>query len=77
MQTATPSVSTSSPYGSVPSIHSNLMTIPSEIAPSERAPSERAASERPSVIITDDVNRLLQYLNGVENDRQRDNQCYG
>ena len=50
------------------------MTIPSEIAPSERAPSERAASERPSVIITDDVNRLLQYLHGVENDRQRDNE---
>ena len=78
-RTATPSVSTSSPRGSVPSIHSNLMTIPSEMAPSERAPSERARSERsaperPSVIITDDVNRLLQYLHGVENDRQRDNQ---
>jgi hypothetical protein len=50
------------------------MTIPSEIAPSEWALSERAATERPSVIITDDVNRLLQYLNGMENDRQRDNQ---
>ena len=72
--TGTASVSASSPRGSVPSIHSNLVTIPSEMAPSERARSERAPSERPSVIITDDVNRLLQYLHGVENDRQRDNQ---
>ncbi|KAF8270085.1 hypothetical protein EI94DRAFT_861064 [Lactarius quietus] len=79
MPSASMSVSTSSPRGSVPSIHSNLVTIPSEIAPSERAPieqarSERSEPERPSVIITDDVNRLLQYLHGVENDRQRDNQ---
>ena len=44
MPTATPSVSMSSPRGSVPSIHSNLMTIPSEIVPSEQAPSEWAAS---------------------------------
>ncbi|KAH9019155.1 hypothetical protein EDB84DRAFT_1625461 [Lactarius hengduanensis] len=41
---------------------------------SERARSERPPSEGPSVIITDDINRLLQYLHGVENDRQRDNQ---
>lgn len=53
-----------SPRGSVPSIHSDLMTIP----------SERPPSERPSVIITDDINRLLQHLHGLENDRQRDNQ---
>jgi hypothetical protein len=31
-------------------------------------------SERPSVIITDDINRFLQYLHGLEGDRQRDNQ---
>jgi len=58
------SVSMTSPRGSTPSIHSDLMTIP----------SERPPSERPSVIITDDINRLLQYLHGLENDRQRDNQ---
>ncbi|KAH9169356.1 hypothetical protein EDB89DRAFT_1479631 [Lactarius sanguifluus] len=77
--TASASVSMSSPHGSTPSAYSDLLTIPSEVAPSERAPSERARSERPpsegpSVIITDDINRLLQYLHGVENDRQRDNQ---
>ena len=55
-------VSMTSPRGSTPSIRSDLMTIPSE------------TSERPSVIITDDINRLLQYLHGLENDRQRDNQ---
>ena len=44
--------------------------IPSERPPSERPPSD---SER-SVIITDDINRLLQYLHGLEGDRQRDNQ---
>ena len=43
------------------------MTIPSERAPSERA------SERLSLIIMDDVNQLLQYLRGVENERQRNN----
>ena len=59
----------SSPRGSIPSIRSDLMTIPSE-----RPPSERSSSERPSVIITDDINRLLQYLHGLEGDRQRDNQ---
>jgi hypothetical protein len=58
------SVSMTSPRGSVPSIHSDWMTIP----------SERPPSERPSVIITDDINRLLQHLHGLENDRQRDNQ---
>ena len=42
--------------------------------PSERPPSERSSSERPSVIITDDINRLLQYLLRLEGDRQRDNQ---
>jgi hypothetical protein len=31
-------------------------------------------SERPSVIITDDINRLLQYIHGLEGERQRDNQ---
>ncbi|KAH9993287.1 hypothetical protein BJV74DRAFT_884401 [Russula compacta] len=62
--TASPSVSITSPRGSIPSIHSDLVTIP----------SERSLSERPSVIITDDINRLLQYLHGLENDRQRDNQ---
>ncbi|KAH8976581.1 hypothetical protein EDB86DRAFT_3095485 [Lactarius hatsudake] len=77
--TASASVSMSSPHGSTPSAYSDLLTIPSEVAPTERAPSERARSERPpsegpSVIITDDINRLLQYLHGVENDRQRDNQ---
>ena len=41
--------------------------------PSERAPSERATSERLSGIITNDVNRLIQCLRGVENERQRDN----
>ena len=55
-------VSMTSPRGSTPSIRSDLITIPSE------------TSERPSVIITDDINRLLQYLHGLENDRQRDNQ---
>ena len=69
MPTASPSVSISSPRGSIPSIRSDLMTIPSE-----RPSSERAPSERPSVIITDDINRLLQYLHGLEGDRQRDNQ---
>jgi hypothetical protein len=69
MPTASPSVSISSPRGSIPSIRSDLMTIPSE-----RPPSERSSSERPSVIITDDINRLLQYLHGLEGDRQRDNQ---
>lgn len=49
-----------SPRGSTPSIHSDLVTIPSERAP--------------SVIITDDINRLLQYLHGLEGDRERDNQ---
>ena len=68
MRTASPSVSMTSPRGSIPSIRSDLMTIPSE-----RPPSERPASER-SVIITDDINRLLQYLHGLEGDRQRDNQ---
>ena len=63
-----------SPRGSTPSIQSDLITIPSERTPSERAPSERPPSERPSVIITDDINRLLQYLHGLEGDRQRDNQ---
>jgi hypothetical protein len=62
-------VSMTSPRGSTPSIRSDLMTIPSESPSSERPPSER-----PSVIITDDINRLLQYLHGLENDRQRDNQ---
>jgi hypothetical protein len=42
--------------------------------PSERPPSERSSSERPSIIITDDINRLLQYLHGLEGNRQRDNQ---
>ena len=42
--------------------------------PSERPASERSTSERSSVIITDDINRLLQYLHGLEGDRQRDNQ---
>ena len=42
--------------------------------PSERPPSERLSSERPGVIIADDINRLLQYLHGLEGDRQRDNQ---
>ncbi|KAI9513417.1 hypothetical protein F5148DRAFT_4214 [Russula earlei] len=62
---ASPSVSLTSPRGSVPSIHSDLMTIPSERPPSERPPS---------VIITDDINRLLRYLHGLEDDRQRDDQ---
>jgi hypothetical protein len=44
------------------------------IIPSERPLSERSSLERPSVIITDDINRLLQYLHGLEGDRQRDNQ---
>ncbi|KAH8997727.1 hypothetical protein EDB86DRAFT_3076536 [Lactarius hatsudake] len=79
MPTASASVSMSSPHGSTLSAYSDLLTIPSEVAPTERAPSERARSERPpskgpSVIITDDINQLLQYLHGVENDRQRDNQ---
>ncbi|KAF8490774.1 hypothetical protein F5888DRAFT_1866659 [Russula emetica] len=39
--TASASVSISSPRGSVPSICSDLMTIPSERTPSERPPSER------------------------------------
>src|SRR6266446_2463340 len=69
MPTASPSVSLTSPRGSIPSIRSDLMTIPSE-----RPPSERPPSERHSVIITDDINRLLQYLHGLEGDRQRDNQ---
>ncbi|KAH8976587.1 hypothetical protein EDB86DRAFT_3095460 [Lactarius hatsudake] len=77
--TASASVSMSSPHGSTPSAYSDLLTIPSEVVPTERAPSEWARSERPpseglSVIITDDINRLLQYLHGVENNRQRDNQ---
>jgi hypothetical protein len=42
--------------------------------PSERPLSERSSSERPSVIITDDINRLLQYLRGLEGDRKRDSQ---
>ena len=58
-----------SPRGSTPSIRSDLRTIPSD-----RAPCERPESERPSVTITDDTNRLLQYLHGLEGDRQRDNQ---
>ena len=61
------SVSMTSPRGSTPSVQSDLITIPSER-------SERAPSERPSVIITDDINRLLQHLHGLEGDRQRDNQ---
>ena len=65
---ASVSVSLTSPRGSIPSI-SDLITIPSE-----RAPSEMPPPERPSVIITDDINRLLQYLHGLEGDRQRDNQ---
>jgi len=36
--------------------------------------SERPPSERPSVIITDDINRLFRHLHGLEGDRQRDNQ---
>jgi hypothetical protein len=59
----------SSPHGSIPSIRSDLMTIPSE-----RPPSERSSLGGPSVIITDDINCLLQYLHGLEGDRQRDNQ---
>ena len=66
---ASPSVSISSPHGSIPSIRTDLMTIPSE-----RPQSKRWSSERPSVIITDDSNHLLQYLHGLEGDRQRDNQ---
>jgi hypothetical protein len=46
-----------------------LITIPSE-----RPLSDKSSSERPSVIITDDINRFLQYLHGLEGDRQRDNQ---
>src|SRR5260370_38587952 len=69
ISTASPSVSLTSPRGSIPSIHSDLLTIPSE-----RPSSERPTSERISVIITDDINRLLQYLHGLEGDRQRDNQ---
>jgi hypothetical protein len=57
------SVSISGPCGSTPSIYSDL-AIPSEGAP----------SERPSVIVTDDVNCLLQYLYSLEGDRQRGNQ---
>jgi hypothetical protein len=39
-------------------------------------PSERSSleSERPNVIITDDINCLLQYPHGLEGNRQRDNQ---
>ena len=44
---------------SIPSIHYDLMTVP---------------SERPSVIIADDINRLLWYLHGLEGDRRRGNQ---
>ena len=66
------SVSMTSPRGSTPSVQSDLITIPSER--SDRVPSERPPSERPSVIITDDINRLLQHLHGLEGDRQRDNQ---
>ncbi|KAH9016464.1 hypothetical protein EDB85DRAFT_2207657 [Lactarius pseudohatsudake] len=67
MPTASASVSMSSPHGSTPG---TLV----QRAPSERAQLERPPSEGPSVIITDDINRLLQYLHCVENDRQRDNQ---
>src|SRR5260370_17511353 len=70
ISTASPSVSLTSPRGSIPSIHSDLLTIPSE-----RPSSERPPSERPSVIITDDINRLLQYLHGLQGARQRDNQA--
>ena len=61
-------VSMTSPRGSTPSIRSELLTIPSERSSTE------TPSERPTVIITDDINRLLQYLHGPENDRQRDSQ---
>jgi hypothetical protein len=37
MPSATISVSMSSPHGSAPSIYSNLVTIPSEMAPFEQA----------------------------------------
>ncbi|KAH9029177.1 hypothetical protein EDB85DRAFT_2252746 [Lactarius pseudohatsudake] len=61
------------PLPRIPSLLSTP-TASASRAPSERARSERPPSEGPSVIITDDINRLLQYLHGVENDRQRDNQ---
>ena len=47
---------------------SKLLTISSE------RPSTETPSERLTVIITDDINRLLQYLHRLENDRQCDNQ---
>ena len=62
-------VSMTSPRGCTPSIRSDLRT-----KPSEKAPTERPESERPSVIITDDINRLLQYLHGLAGDRRRDSQ---
>ncbi|KAH9977815.1 hypothetical protein BGW80DRAFT_1455971 [Lactifluus volemus] len=57
-------------YHSVPPPRGNTPSIYSDLA----IPPEGAPSERPSVIVTGDVNRLLQYLHGLEGDRQRDNQ---
>ena len=51
-------VSLSTPRGDAPSIASNLETI---------------ASEAPSHILTHDVNRLLQYLNDVNDARGAEN----
>ncbi|KAI0037086.1 hypothetical protein K488DRAFT_81579 [Vararia minispora EC-137] len=60
---ASGSVSIMTPSGNVPSIHSALQTIPSS-----------ASSSGPSMIVTHDVNLLLEYLNRVEGDRQKDTQ---
>jgi hypothetical protein len=59
------SVSISTPHSNVPSIH-DLRTIDSD------SQVGSARSEGPSVIITHDVNLLLEYLNRVEGDRQKD-----
>src|ERR1700679_490759 len=57
-----------------PSERSSSERPQSERSSSERPPSERPSSERLSIIITYDINQLLQYLHGLEGDRQRDNQ---
>ncbi len=68
---ATPSVSislsVSTPHGSIPSIHSDLDTVPSE-------PPEPIPSTSPSNILTHDINRLLQYLHVIDQARGEENQ---
>ncbi|KIJ34006.1 hypothetical protein M422DRAFT_52214 [Sphaerobolus stellatus SS14] len=56
-------VSISTPYSNAPSIASQLETVPSSVS------EEEIPERRPSEIISHDVNRLLEYLHGIDSVR--------